>query len=73
MEYGGCGDLLTLTLPDELPMVGVPVLPGYWQVLRIATLLTFAGHVIVGEMDRGGMERLNVKEEEADIEDTAIK
>ena len=69
MGYGGCGDLLTLTLPNELPMVGVPVLPGYWQVLRTATLLTFAGHVIVG----GGGERLKVKEEEADIEDTAIK
>ena len=68
MEYGGCGALITLTLPDELPMLGVPVLPGYWQVLRIATLLTFTGHVIVG-----GMETRKMKEEEADIEDTAIK
>ena len=64
--------MLTLTFPDELPIIGVPVLPGYWQVLRIATLLTFAGHVIVGGTGRG-MERLKVKEEEADIEDTAIK
>src|SRR3990167_3073331 len=52
MEYGGCGALLTLTLPDGLPIVGVPVLPGYWQVLRIATLLTFAGHIIVGRVER---------------------
>src|SRR3990167_2234413 len=54
MEYGGCGALLTLTFA-ELPIIGVPVLPEYWQVLRIATLLTFAGHVIVGT------ERFKVK------------